>query len=228
MQFFLSADAIPRTVLLRLKGGSFLIIGGIITIKENYNLFLGIIKKIDSLFYSPVPEVSDEDQIEWEVSALQLKKGDNLIISGRTKPERSIKMNVNFEIQIPVNDQKYEHRFDDVAITSIPNEFQVVAQTVKNMTFTVQMLIPFKQHRDAENGKAIYVDKNVPTGNYDITIKGETDEDIENVLLNVKASQTIVSDSKGDFICEYSTKPFPNGTVDLFLGQEKKEIKIIL
>ncbi|WP_445475496.1 hypothetical protein ACT9XH_01765 [Methanococcoides methylutens] len=187
-----------------------------------------MMKEINSLFYKQVPEVSNEDVVEWEVSALQLKKGDNLIISGRTKPERSIKMNVNFEIQVPVKDQKYEHRFDDVAITSIPNEFQVEAYNVKNMTFAVQMLIPFKQYREAENGKATYIDKNVPTGNYDIIIKGEANEDAGSVLLKIKASQTIVSDSKGNFVCEYPTKPFPNGTVDLFLGQEKKEIKIIL
>lgn len=187
-----------------------------------------MIKDINSLFYKPVTSVSEDDEIEWEVSALQLKKGENLIISGKTKPERSIQMDVNFEIPIIVNDQKYEHRFEDVAINSIPNEFHVEAHNVKNMTFTVRMLIPFKQYREADNRIATYVDKNVPTGNYDIIINGDADENAEEVLLKIKASQSIASDKNGDFVYEYPTKPFPNGTVDLFLGQDKKEIKIIL
>lgn len=197
-------------------------------IKENYNFFLKIMKDINSLFYRPVKSVSEDDEIDWEVSALQLKKGDDLIISGKTKPERSIKMDVNFEIPLTVKDQRYEHRFEDVAISSIPNEFYVEAHNVRNMTFTVKMLIPFKQYREANDGVALYVDKNVPTGNYEIVINGDADENAEDVLLKIKASQTISSDKNGDFVYEYPTKPFPKGTIALFLGQEKKEIKIVL
>jgi len=148
------------------------------------------------------------------------------MISGKTKPDKSIKLDVNFEVSIPVKDKKYEHRFDDVAINSIPNEFHVEAYNVKNMTFTVRMLIPFKQYREAENGRAIYIDKDVPSGNYDIIINGET-ESVENVLLKIKASQTIVSDSEGNFVYGYPTKAFPVGPINLFLGKEEKEIKII-
>ncbi|MEL4304512.1 hypothetical protein [Methanococcoides sp. LMO-2] len=157
-----------------------------------------------------------------------MKKGEDLIISGKTKPERSIKMDVNFKIPVTVEDQKYEHRFNDVAINSIPNEFHVEAHNVKNMTFTVKMLIPFKQYREANSGIATYVDKDVPTGNYNITINGDANENAEEVILKIKASQTIASDKNGDFVYKYPTKPFPNGTVDLFLGQDKKEIRIIL
>ncbi|MBI9030477.1 hypothetical protein JEZ13_00535 [bacterium] len=200
--------------------------GGIITSKEDYNLFLTIIKKINSLFYRQVPEISHGDIIEWDVSSIQLKQGEELMISGKTKPDKSIKLDVNFEMSIPVNDNRYEHRFDDVAINSIPNEFHVEAYDVKNMTFTVRMLMPFKQYREAENGRAIYIDKDVPSGNYDIIINGDT-ESVENVLLKIKASQTIVSDSEGNFVYGYPTKAFPVGPINLFLGQEEKEIKII-
>ncbi|NPE31468.1 hypothetical protein HNV12_26625 [Methanococcoides sp. SA1] len=148
------------------------------------------------------------------------------MISGKTKPDRSIRLDVNFEVSVPVKDKKYEHRFDDVAINSIPNEFHVEAYKVKNMTFTVRMLIPFKQHREAENGRAVYIDKDVPSGNYDIIINGET-ESVENVLLKIKASQTIVSDSEGNFAYGYPTKAFPVGPINLFLGKEEKEIEII-
>ncbi|WP_440951891.1 hypothetical protein [Methanococcoides sp. FTZ1] len=157
-----------------------------------------------------------------------MKKGEDLIISGKTKPERSIKMDVNFEIPLTVKDLKYEHLFDDVAINSIPNEFHVEAHNVKNMTFTVKMLIPFKQYREAKDGIATYIDKDVPTGSYDIIISGDANENADEVILKIKASQTIASDKNGDFVYEYPTKPFPNGTVDLFLGQDKKEIRIIL
>ncbi|WP_135611726.1 hypothetical protein [Methanococcoides sp. AM1] len=201
--------------------------GGNYTIEEDYNLFLTIIKKINSLFYRPISKTSYADSIEWDVSAFEIKKGENLIISGRTTPQKSIRMDANFEIPINVKDQKYEHRFDDVAITSLPNEFRVEANNVKDMTFTVRMLIPFRQHRKAENGKAIYVDNDVPSGNYDIVINGEADDDAGTVILKIKASQTIVSDSKGNFVYEYPTKPFPPGIVSLSLGKEKKEIKII-
>lgn len=196
-------------------------------IEEEYNFFLTVIKKINSLFYKSFSDMPYEDDINWDVSDQEVKRGDKLIISGSTQPEKSIRMDVDFEITLDVIDKKYEHRFDDVAITSIPNEFRVEANNVKDMTFIVRMLIPFKQYRKAENGTATYVDTDVPSGTYDIVVNGEAEDDAGKVLLKIKASQTIVSDSKGNIRYEYPTDPFPEGIVNVVLGKEKKEIKII-
>ena len=195
--------------------------------ENKYNLFLGIIKKTNLLFHKSHPEVSSEDVVEWDVSASQIKKGDSLVIYGSTKPENSVKIDVDFNIKIPIEDGTYKHHFDDVPINSIPNEFVVKAYNVKNMTFTVKMLIPFNQYREAVDGIATYVDKDVPAGDYDIVIKAEASEELEVVSLDVKASQTITSDNKENFVYEYPTNPFPNDIISISLGKDKKEIEIV-
>ncbi len=185
--------------------------------------------KIVSSILKPIEEKPDtkDSDIEWDVSHKHLKPGENITITGNTKPDTRINMIVRFNVAVAVHDGRYSHDFRKVHIPEGPNEFKVQTRPVKNMTFTVKMLMPFRQHRDAEESVATYIDTNVPSGTFNINISGDAQENTETIQMDVKASQVIRADPEGNISYTYDTTPFRPGIVEIEIGNDKKEVELI-
>jgi hypothetical protein len=195
---------------------------------SGYNIFLGFYKIVSSIL-KPIekkPDTKNSD-IEWDVSHKQLKPGENITITGNTEPDTRINMVVRFNVAVAVHNGRYSYDFHKVQIPEGANEFKVQTKPVKNMTFTVKMLMPFRQHRDAEDSVATYIDTNVPSGTFNINISGDAQENTETVQMDVKASQVIQADPEGNISYTYDTTPFNPGIVEIEIGSDKKEVELI-
>ncbi len=193
---------------------------------SDINLVLEMLKQINAFFFSPAKR-KEHDVKDWRVSSDKIKKGDVFTIEGRTEPDSAVRMDVTFSVNISVTDGRYKKEFKDVDISFIPNQFIVETTDIDDMTFTVHMLIPFRKHLSASEGKCLYVDKDVPPGTYDITIDGRAGEGVATIPMSVKASQTLISDKEGNFTYNYNTGPFPPGTVSVSIGDDEKEVRIV-
>jgi hypothetical protein len=189
--------------------------------------FAGLARRLTSPSGGEEKNITDTEIFAWELSPTELKKGETILLSGNTQPLLNVRLDVAFEITVPVRDGRYEQKFGGVNISPGPNRFTVEAFPAEDMDFTVRMLIPFKKHRSAAEGKAVYVDSNVPAGNYNIVVSGIAEPGTAEVRINIRASQTIEADEKGFFRYEYDTSPFPPCMAVICIGKEKKEVTIV-
>ncbi|NPA62799.1 MAG: hypothetical protein GXN95_04515 [Methanococci archaeon] len=156
------------------------------------------------------------------------KIGDTVTITGKANPNEKINCNVSFEVDPPVFSTYYLYTMNDVKIPTMPNNFKVIAENVKNLYVSVKMGIWITKSAIANsNGIAIVSQSNVPIGTYDIKIGGQIKDLSKPVKLKIVASTAIKADESGNFKYSYKVDNIPAGTiVQLDIGGVKKEFSV--
>lgn len=191
------------------------------------NLFLQFSKMFFSFFFDQKEENPNVYLDKWSINPSELCAGDVLTIEGKTKPEENIGMQVLFSLYVPVVNGIYNHTFDNVHIPGGSNSFLVRSQKVVDLNFIVHMFVDFKRSFNAKNGVAEFFEKNIPSGNYEITIEGNTLDGEKEVKLDFIASQTIKADKKGNFYYQYNTGALPDGEFKVIIGGNEKIITLM-
>lgn len=133
---------------------------------------------------------------------------------------------INFEKTISVSNGKYEFSLYGVRIPPDENNFAVTAENTKNLNVRVKILLWLTKSADASGGKATVSQGNVPSGNYDIRIDGDSADGASSVTLKITASSKIAADSQGNFKYQYSSSGVPPGTFILDIGGNTKTITL--
>jgi hypothetical protein len=184
-------------------------------------------KMVYSLFVDQKEENPNAYLDKWSISPSELCVGDILNIEGKTKPEENIGINVSFSLYTPVVDGIYKYTFDNIHIPGGSNSFQVRSQKVHDLNFIVHMFVDFKRSFDEKNGVAEFFEKNIPSGNYEISIEGNALNGEKEVKLDFVASQTIRADENGLFHYQYNTSSLPDGDFKVIIGDNEKIIKLM-
>ncbi len=196
-------------------------------LNKGNSIFLQFSKKIYSLFVDQTEENQNALLDKWSIVPSKLYQGDILTIEGKTKPGENIGIKVSFSLYTPAIDKKYKYKFDNVCIPGGGNSFLVRSQKVDNLDFIVHMFVDFKRSFDADNGIAEFFEKNIPAGNYEITIQGNALDDEKEIKLDFIASQTIRADENGNFYYQYDTGSLPDGDFKVLIGGNEKIINLM-
>jgi len=157
------------------------------------------------------------------------KVGDIVTITGKANPNEEINCQAWFEVTPIISPPCYGYIMKDVEIPTTPNNFKVIAENVNDLSVYVKIgvWIPPKSATADTNGIAVVSQSNVPTGTYEIRIKGTIKDPSKPVKLKIIASTTIKADENGYFKYSYRANNIPEGTVvHLNIGGVSKDILI--
>ena len=171
------------------------------------------------------PAVSAE---EWDVTPSIPYVGDNIVITGNAAPNQEIAAEISFENTLLASGGKYECSFSKVKIPNGKNNhFTARAENVKDLHIKVEKLPWITLSEDATGGIATISMSNVPPLTYEIKMYGDALEGESNVNLRITASQTITTDSEGNFKYEYDTDEMPPGNYKIKIGENSKTITLM-
>jgi len=171
------------------------------------------------------PAVSAE---EWDVTPSIPYVGDNLVITGNAAPNQELTAEISFENTLFASGGKYEYSIVKVKIPNGKNNhFTVRAENVKDLHIKVKKLLWIILNKDATGGIATISQSNVPPFIYEINMYGDALEEESNVNLRITASQTITTNSEGNFKYEYDTGEMPPGNYKIKIGETSKTITLM-
>ncbi|MBO8183036.1 MAG: hypothetical protein H0Z28_09630 [Archaeoglobus sp.] len=165
--------------------------------------------------------------IDFSISPEKPVKGDLVEIYGKTNPNEEVKVEIQFEKIIAVENGRYSFSISGLKIPEGKNRFTVTAHPCDNLKVSVKLLfnlIWITLGSEAENHTATVSQANVPAGTYDILIHGKSKQ--ESVKLKITAIGYIKADEKGDFSYTYDTTPMPSGDFIVEIGGKRKIIKL--
>lgn len=197
------------------------------TLSKSDNLFLTFSKALYSFTHDQKGENPEASVNEWSFFPKSPCTGDILDITGKTSPGETVGMIVSFTLRVPVVDNRYEYIFEKVKIPGGSNSFSVRSRKVEDLNFIVRMFVDFKRSFDAEDGIAEFFEKNVPAGNYEIIINGNSVDGEKQVQLDFVAAQTVQADEEGKFYHKYDTCTLPEGKFTVKIGDSEKLIELI-
>jgi len=181
--------------------------------------FVLLVKTMHILLFSFLFLVISVSGMSYTISPENPVAGDEITIKGRADQNQDIWPSISFEKTVSVSNGKYEYKFNGVIIPSGENKFTLTADYVKNLYVRTKIWqIPFNLFANASGGKAIVSQANVPKGDYDIRMDGDSADSASSVPLKITASSKITADAQGNFVYKYSTSGVPPGTFTLNIG----------
>lgn len=179
-------------------------------------------------FYPFVEYIKENTEIEWKISPKNPVAGDTIILSGTASPDETAGLEISLEKEVPVVEGKYYYEIEEVKIPKGENNlFTARAEGVQDLNVRVKKLIWISIFNDATDGVAIISQGHVPSWTYDkIRIDGQAENGTENVTLKFTASETVRSDSSGNFNISYNTSYLPPGEYQIKLGGNSKTITL--
>jgi len=151
-----------------------------------------------------------------QVQALEIEpqnpvRGDVVTIYGKTSPEKEVKVVVSFKKTVGVVEGRYVFDIYGVEIPKGKNLFKVIAENCNDLKVSVRLLnlIWITLGSQAENGRAVVAQGNVPSGKYDISIHGSSDSN--SVKLTIIAEGYVKADGSGFYQYSYDTSSVPPG-----------------
>lgn len=161
----------------------------------------------------------------FEISPQSPNVGDKITITGTSTADKA-PAEVIFVKTVPVEDGNYVYFIDDVVIPDGANKFIVRANDVEDLEVKVKAVFWLTAaHPSANNGIASYTMSNVPSGTYDIKLKGAANTNSNTVDLKISATSEITVNN-GQYSYEYSTSSMPEGEFILKIDGETKVISL--
>ena len=165
--------------------------------------------------------------VNWQITPSNPFVGDTLSITGMASPGTDVRAEVTFIKNLAVSVGRYQLTLNNLQIPDgKDNLFTVRADGVQNLHIGVTKLLTFNLNKDATNGVAIISQGHVPAWSYDILIDGDALKRKSSVQLEITASQTLTTDSKGKFSFSYDTSSMPAGEFRIKIGNLVKTIEL--
>ncbi|MDG6244114.1 MAG: hypothetical protein QCH31_06940 [Methanolobus sp.] len=165
---------------------------------------------------------------EITISPQDPSPGDTVTITGKASPNEEIKASVSFGNSLDVSGNTFEYNIGKVTIPVGSDSFSLRAEGVDNLDISVKLLgIPLpvpSRYISINDNVATFGTGKIKSGTYDIKLSGSSSAD--QVLFSFGAKATIVADQQGNFEYTYDTNNIPDGTFNINIGGEVRQLSI--
>ena len=161
-----------------------------------------------------------------DVHPLVADVGDVVTVKMVAAPGELVPVVIEFDSYVGVSGGEYSLRFKDIVIPSSTNRMNVRVSDVENLEVAVKFVITYVIRENAVDGSASLTRSNVPAGEYDITVSGETAVGIGTVKLSFTLEVTLTMDENGEYTYRLDTADMPIGTFSFDLGGAHRTVNI--
>lgn len=162
----------------------------------------------------------------FDVSPQNPTPGEDVIITGTASPGEDVRIRSSFDMDIPVEDGKYEYVAYGIEVPQKPNRLSVVARNVETLIAGVKMGIWITMPVTTRGGVASVSKSDVPPGRYTLKMFGDAVPGASTVSITVDAETTVTSDSSGEYELVMDTSGAPEGEYRIWVGSEEKVVNI--
>ncbi|WP_292487131.1 hypothetical protein [Methanohalobium sp.] len=163
----------------------------------------------------------------WDISPSKPVIGDTLTIYGKSLPNESIELLTSFDKNVPVSSEgDYEYYLEKMNVPEGIIYYTITAVGVKYLKLGVKLLFWFTRKKEASHGTAVFYDKHIPSGSYDIKIYGKAKDSVSKVNINIKVLQSLKADNQGNFRYDYDTSSLPEGKFLIGVENTSKRIEL--
>lgn len=161
-----------------------------------------------------------------EVSPSNPVQGDVLKVDVEADPGEMVDIQIKFKKDLQVSGGKYLLELNGVEVPQRPNSFTVKATNVNNLVLAVRLGIWISVSKDASNGVASISQGEVPSGRYDVQVKGDAAPGASKVTIEVTARTTVTVESDGHYSISYDTSSIPAGTFNVDVGGMSRTVTL--
>ena len=147
----------------------------------------------------------------FEASPMNPCPGETVAITGFADPGEAVRLSSSFEMDLPVENGRFEYLAENVEIPRKPNNFAVTARNVESLRVGVKMGIWLTMPVPASGGTASISRSDVPSGRYALKIFGDAQEGASVVPVQVKAETTVYAGPDGRYQLSVDTTGVPVG-----------------
>ncbi len=147
----------------------------------------------------------------FEASPMNPRPGETVAITGFADPGEAVRLSSSFEMDLPVENGRFEYLAENVEIPQKPNNFAVTARNVESLRVGVKMGIWLTMPVSASGGTASISRSDVPSGRYALKIFGDAQEGASVVPVQVKAETTVYAGPDGRYQLSVDTTGVPVG-----------------
>ena len=170
-----------------------------------------------SIFISP--------GFSFELSPANIKPGQEMVLTGITKPGSQLSFQSSFTMNLPVTAGKYEYEAT-VEIPQKPNRFTVAARNVQDFNAGVKFGIWITKSFKASGGTARISQGDVPPGRYNLKIFGAALPGATEIPVTVEAETQVKADSTGKYNLAIDTSGIPAGDYRIAGAGDAKVIRL--
>ncbi len=163
--------------------------------------------------------------LSFELSPTSIEPGQEVILTGITKPESQLTFQSGFTMNLPVTAGEYEYEAT-VEIPQKPNRFTVTARNVQDFSAGVKFGIWITKSFSASGGIARISQGDVPPGRYDLKVFGKAMPGSLEVPVTVEAETQVQADSAGRYELAIDTSGIPAGDYRIEGAGDTKTIRI--
>lgn len=161
-----------------------------------------------------------------EVSPSDPVQGDVLSVDVEADPGEEVDVQLRFRKDLQVSDGRYLLELYGVEAPQRPNSFTVKATGVDNLVLAVRLGIWISVSKEATNGVASISQGEVPSGRYDVQVKGDAAPGAGKVTIEVTARTTVTVESDGRYSISYDTSSIPAGTFSVVVGGVSRTVTL--
>ena len=148
--------------------------------------------------------------LSFELSPSSIKPGQEIVLTGITKPGSQLSFQSSFTMNLPVTAGKYEYEAT-VEIPQKPNRFTVTVRNVQDFNAGVKIGIWITKGFKASGGTARISQKDVPPGRYSLKMFGTAISGSTEIPVTVEAETEVKADSAGKYNLAIDTSGVPAG-----------------
>jgi hypothetical protein len=162
----------------------------------------------------------------FDVSPMSPEPGEDVTITGVTSPGEDVRLRSSFEMELPVEDGKFEYVAKGVDVPRKPNRLSVVAREVEDLNVGVKMGIWLTMPVSVTGGVASVSKSDVPPGRYTLKMFGDAVPGASTVSITVNAETTVQAGSNGEYELVLDISGVPEGEYNIRVDGEEKVIAI--
>lgn len=146
------------------------------------------------------------------VSPLNADTGDTIMVDIVASPDEIVPLRVEFDGYLPVSGGEFKVTFNDIELRSDSNGISATLTDVSNIEFKVKYkFLTYLTQLEASSGVVSVSRSDVPAGEYDITLSGESVPRANRVHLDLDIELSVTMDSQGEFTFRQDTGSIESG-----------------
>jgi len=161
----------------------------------------------------------------FEISPLKPNPSDKITLTGTASPGEQVDFRSSFQIELPVNENKYEYE-TSVEIPQKPNRFTVTVSNIKDINAGVKIILWITKRFEASDGRVTISQADIPPGKYNLRMFGVAQDGASKVPVEIVAETTVIADSQGKYKLVIDTTGMPSGDYEIEGEGDTKTVRI--
>lgn len=163
--------------------------------------------------------------LAFEISPTNPAPGQEVTITGMTKPGEELSFQSSFTMNLPVTGGEYGYE-TTIQVPQKPNRFTVSANNVQDFYAGVKLGIWITKSFPASAGTARISQADVPPGRYNLKMFGKALPGSTEVPVNIEAQTQVKADSAGKYKLAIDTTGIPAGDYRIQGAGDAKTIRL--